>query len=237
VYAWVEDGQVRRGCVYNLAIHNLTHNEPQPITALEGWSATDKNFTAEFVIGVGKGRRTFLVRGTLGDADAGQLTGAVTDASAKTTNTWPVAGTVYRAFAGAYETDGIDGKWSRPVLAGVAPAAAAKVVWPVTTDPLELYQQVAAADWALREYPLPAIEAWQRVRDGADDRWKYWPGGSWDIRRIVSGSVTTNTQAALTAAWGGPAAYANQLRLLQNPSRRPPAEVASGFMGGLFIKR
>ena len=69
-------------------------------------------------------RRTFQMSGTLSDADAGQLAGTVTDTSAKGTNTWPVAGTVYRAFVGTYETEGIDGKWTRSVLAGVAPTAA-----------------------------------------------------------------------------------------------------------------
>ena len=213
VYAWIEHGRIRRGYVCNLVIHNVKYNLPHPIVAVNGWSVKDKSFAAEFMIGVGKGRRSFQVRGTLSDADAGQLSGTVTDVSAKRTSTWPAMGTVYRAFAGTYETDGLDGKWTRPVLAGVAPAAPAKVEWPTTADPVELYHQVAAADWALREYPLPAVDAWRRVRDGADDRWKYWHSGAWDTWKGWgrTGAVTTNTHAALAAAWGGPAAYANAL--------------------------
>ena len=193
VFAWVEDGQVRRGYVCNLATHNPKYNTPHSILALNGWSAKAKRFTAEFVIGVGKNRRTFQVRGALSDADAGQLAGTVTDTSAKGTHTWPVAGTVYRAFVGTYETDGIDGKWTRPVLVGVAPVAAAKVEWPATTDPVELYQQVAAVDWALREYPLPVSDALAKVREGADDSWKYWRLG----RNIKSGAGPIGSAEAL----------------------------------------
>jgi outer membrane protein assembly factor BamB/cell wall-associated NlpC family hydrolase len=210
VYAWVEDGQVRRGYVCNIVTHNPKFNPPHPILALNGWSAKAKSFTAEFVIGVGKNRRTFQMNGTLSDADAGQLVGTVTDTSAKGTNTWPVTGTVYRAFVGTYETDGIDGKWTRPVLAGVAPAAAAKVEWPATTDPVQLYQQVAATDWALREYPLPVSDALAKVREGADDGLKYWRCGQFDGSKgwVRKGS---DTHAALAAAWSIQAAYAKAL--------------------------
>jgi outer membrane protein assembly factor BamB len=208
VYVWVEDGQVRRGYVCNLATHNPKYNPPQPILALNDWSAKARNFTAEFVIGIGKNRRTFLVRGTLSDADAGQLAGTVTDTSAKGTNTWPVAGTVYRAFAGTYETDGFDGKWTRPVLAGVAPAAAAKVEWPATTDPVELYRQVAAVDWALHEYPLPVSDALAKVREGADDGWKYW----WLGRNMTKSS---------TAPIGSAEALA-QIARRATANRQPP---------------
>ena len=214
VFAWVEDGQIRRGYVANLRTGEAKRNNPLPIVAVSRWSVKDKALQAEFHTGIGKGRQTFRLRAALADAEAGRFTGKVETIREKDAYEWRASGTLYRALAGAYEVEGPDGRWMQQLLAGVAPAPAAPVprlappAAPATpaewfARALDLYREAAALDWALREYPLPVADALANVREHADDRWKYWHIGGFEANHLdLTAAGMNDAHAALAGTLG-----------------------------------
>jgi hypothetical protein len=239
VFAWIEGGQLRRGYVANLQVTRPKNNEPVPLVEVRGWAAKDKKLEADLHIGVGKNQKTFRVRATLTDGDAGSVAGTVRAASEKGEFDWVASGTLYRAFTGTYETDSVDGKWSRSLLAGVAPVAPAVLPAPaelptmpaeVFARALDLYRDVAALDWALREYPHPAADALLRLRESEDDRLRLWRMGQHDFPHLPRGNESgDDLHLALAATMGegntGAAAY---VKALGQIARRTMADRKAG---------
>jgi len=227
VHAWIEDGQVRRGYVCNLTIHHGWDNTPHPIASVASWRAQAGRLEAELRIEAGKSAATYRLSAALSCPDAGRLAGTVAAATAKGQARWTAEGTLYRAFAGTYDSDGQDGRWRRDLVAGVAPAAEDAAKLPdraIAPDAapkdlfaaaLDLYRDIAALDWALREYPMSLAEALRGIREGTDDRYTYWPitlEWHWRAtRRRLLPAATDDMHKALAAslgpAAGGPATY------------------------------
>ena len=196
VWAWLDNGRIVRGCVRNLRDQDPKRNNPDILPSLTKWSAGDKSLVAELAMGSGTRKQTIRLAGALSGLGAGALEGTARIISERGEAECRLLGTLYHAFAGTYETDGLDGRWEREVLAGVAPGAPPTVQWPTLpqadkpadlfAQALELYRHAAALDMALREYPLGLAEALHAVREreGVDDRWRLWQPGAWDASRM-----------------------------------------------------
>ncbi len=202
-HVWIEDGRILRG--YAIVPGKLPGRGPEVILSLGAWSVKDKAMEAEFVVGVGATKRICRLRAALPDAEAGRFTGAYHMVGEKGETDGVAAGTLYRAFAGAYTTDSVDGRWTKDVLAGVAPATPAKIelATPTATglaQVVEVYEQVAALDWALREYPLPPADALRGVRLGLDDRYTYYPANLSFYRKATQRDVPPKAPAHMHQA-------------------------------------
>jgi hypothetical protein len=225
LYAWIEDGRILRG--YALVPGKLPGRGPELALGLNAWSAKEKTLEAEFVAGGRGDKRTYRLRGRLPEAASGRLAGTFSVEGEKGAIEGELEGTLYRAFAGAYVTEGLDGRWTGDVLAGVASAPGPKPRLPagaieanaqpasLFANGVEVYRHVAALDWALREYPLPLARALRDVRFGTDERHDYWLANLTFYRKSAGKDSPPMAQAsmheALAAGLGagaqGPAEY------------------------------
>jgi hypothetical protein len=228
VFAWIEDGRLLRG--YFIIPDRLPGRGPELLVTLNRWSLKDNTLEAQFDAGHGSRKQVYELRGALADSEGGAVTGTYRAAAPRGETHGVMQGTLYRAFAGTYTTKGLDGEWTGEALAGLAPAPRPE---PMTSEPaiiagteavalfrsaVEIYRQVAALDWALREYPLPLAEALRRVREGQDDRFCLWPPNlAWHYRatrRHLSPAASAQMHEALAAGLGrgdGAASYLEAL--------------------------
>ena len=183
VFLWVDEGRIMRGW---LGRRDRPFQNAKYALTLDKWDLQGKALTLELTARDGEISRRYALRAELAQPDGGVFTGTYRLPGDKDPVEAPLGGLLYRAFAGAYETDGLDGKWSREVLAGVAPAPTGIAPLPPIVEQgaspaertfrkgLALYRQVAALDRALREYPLPLPLALREAEEGADNRFDYW---------------------------------------------------------------
>jgi hypothetical protein len=219
IWAWADEGRLYR----SLFLNHIR---------VRKWKAENKTFEAELAV-MGA---VYTIQAGLSDADSGVVNGTVRLPANNRIEEHNLHGTLYRAFVGTYESDGVDGSWTRELLAGVAPSESEKVpgLPPPPSAPaklfdygLDVYRQVAALDWALREYPLPFGKALQFVRHGVDDRLRLWYAG-WDKSRH---SPKAADHLHLALAWAmdrdaaGAAAY---LEALATTARRAAADRQAG---------
>ena len=249
LFAWIEDGRVLRG--YAIVPGRLPGRGPELRVRLERWSLAKGGLEVQLVLGSDTSRRreTWTLTAALPQPDCGGFTGRYKtvrerpnpESSAERVRdeqTGVAEGTLFRAYRGAYRTDGLDGRRTGEALAGVAAVPRpAKVRLPavpieaglspaaIFANVVELWRQVAALDWALREYPLPLAEALRAVRDGRDDRSRYYPGYiQWYLkatrkagseRQHVPAVVRPHMHEAIASMMGakaeGAAAYAERL--------------------------
>ena len=192
LHAWIDDGRVLRG--WAIVPGKLPGRGPETRLWLTDWSLKDRTLEAAFALGAGPSQRVCRLRAALPEADVGGFVGTCTIAGAAGTSEGAASGTLYRAFRGTYTTDGPEGRWTRDVLAGVAPAPGEEVRLAAPAGAglpqmVELYEQVAALDWAMREYPLPPGEALRAVRLGLDDRYRYYPANVAFYRKAAKRDV------------------------------------------------
>jgi hypothetical protein len=225
VFLWVDEGRVLRGW---LGRRDRPFQNAEYALWLDGWELKDKTLAAELTVRTGERLRRYSLRAELAAA-GGAFTGQFTQVRGEERTEGVLGGILYRAFTGSYETDGLDGKVSREVLAGVAPAPTGLAPLPPITaaggSPAEqafrkglaLYRQVAALDRALREYPLPLSLALREAEEGVDNRFDYWAlrvRGK-NIVRPVSVTVPEHLHEALAAEISpdanGAAAYLEDL--------------------------
>jgi outer membrane protein assembly factor BamB len=183
VFLWVDEGRVLRGW---LGKRDRPFQNAEYALWLDAWELKDKTLAAELTVRTGETSRRYSLRAELAVPAGGAFTGQFTQVRGEERTEGVLGGILYRAFTGAYETDGLDGKVSREVLAGVAPAPTGLAPLPPITaaggSPAEqafrkglaLYRHVAALDRALREYPLPLSLALREADAGVDNRFDYW---------------------------------------------------------------
>jgi hypothetical protein len=234
LFLWVENGLLLSGYA------NYVEKPPEFLVSVQAWSVQDKTISAEVAIGIGKGKAVYELRCSLSGPDAGALAGRFKTLAAREAAEGVVDGVLYRAFVGTYTSEGPDGRWTQQALAGVAPATSRTPDMPAAgvearmapqalfAQAVDLYRQVAAFDWSLREYPLPVTEALRGLREGADDRLKYWAcyGG-----QRHSPAVPENMHEVLAGSLGrsaaGAAAYIEGLLRI---ARRALADRGAGAM-------
>lgn len=245
LFVWVEDGRVLRG--YAIVQGKLPGRGPELLVHLERWLLKDGILEAEFALGARGGKR-WIIKADLPEAESGAFAGEYRQVDTRPDpknkketirleKTGVAEGTLFRAYRGDYEVKGVDGARSGPVLAGVAaarpevkaalPDVSVKADMPpgsLFSNVVELASHVAALDWALREYPMPFAEALRCVRDGRDDRSRYYPGYvQWYRKRVAATGSNRNApptvqphmHEALASLMGqgaaGAAAYAERL--------------------------
>lgn len=178
IWTWAEEGRLYRSIFLNHI-------------RVRKWKAENKTFEAELAVPGGREPVIYTIRAGLSDSDSGVVKGTVRFPGNNKIEEHNLAGTLYRAFVGTYESSGVDGKWTDDLLAGVArsepesvPALPAPPSAPgdLFSYGLDVYRQVAALDWALRRYPLPFAETLQLTRQGVHDRLRLWYQG-WDRTR------------------------------------------------------
>jgi hypothetical protein len=219
IWAWAEEGRLYRGAFLS------------PFRVLK-WKAGNKTFEAELAVSGGREPVIYTIQAGLSDSDSGVVKGTVRLPANNRIEEHKLLGTLYRAFVGTYESGGMDGQWSQELLAGVASSEPESIptLLPPPSSPAQLfeygldaYRQVAALDWALREYPLPFGKALQFTRHGVDDRSRLWYAG-WDKSKH-SPKAAEHLHLALAWAMGrdaaGAAAY---LETLATTARRAVAD-------------
>ena len=182
VFLWVDEGRILRGYLghRDRPFQNVEH-----VLTLGKWSVDGTKVEVELSVRNGGQVRQFTLHGQLTRADGGRFAGNHQVVKGQERSEGAMAGVLYKAFIGTYTTEGLDGTWSRQVLAGVAPASPEAVPLPAADKPaspeqafrqiLVAYRQAGAIDRALREYPLPLSLALQEAEMGVDNRYDYWP--------------------------------------------------------------
>lgn len=183
VFLWVDEGRILRGYIGR---RDRPFQNAEYVLSIEKWELRDRVLTVDLAVREGAGYSRYALRGELARPDGGALTGAYALTSGDKKSDGAMGGMLYRAFAGSYETDSIEGKASRQILAGVAPVAADAARLPAVEPRgataaertfrrgLDVYRQVRAVDRALREYPLPLELALIEEEEGVDNRADYW---------------------------------------------------------------
>ena len=247
LFVWIEDGRVLNG--YAMVPGKLPGRGPDLLVNLERWSLKDRVLEAEFALGSDvPARKRWAIKTALPETESGTFVGEYRQVdirpdpknkkeTVREEKTGVAEGTLFRAYRGAYSAKGPDGEWTGAILAGVAPARQqSKAELPevsiedgmppaqVFSNVVELASHVAALDWALREYPMPVAEALRCVRDGRDDRSRYYPGYvQWYRKRVAAAgsdrnappTVQPHMHEALASMMGqaaaGAAAYSERL--------------------------
>jgi outer membrane protein assembly factor BamB/putative hemolysin len=183
LFLWVDEGRVLRGW---LGRRDRPFQNAEYALWLDSWELKDKTLSAELTVRTGETSRRYSLRAELAAPAGGAFTGQFTQMRGEERTAGALGGILYRAFTGSYESDGLDGKVSREVLAAVAPAptglaplppisvAGASPAEQAFRKGLALYRQVTALDRALREYPLSLPVALREAEQGVDNRFDYW---------------------------------------------------------------